>query len=265
MLLVDNDIQKILNGSNKKNGETYIENGEQECITNIGYDLRAEHFYFNEHEYSECELQPGESAFVAAQERVCFDDKTVGKIVLKNSRIRMGLTMDAPLYQPGHKATILFRLTNLSSNNIKLLSGEKYTTLLFDRLPNAPSKPYNGTFQDEISFRNLGNYYAKYIKQIEKLNGKIQTLKTLEKSIYTNVLTILSIFVAIFTVINSNITFMQNTTSILQFIALNTALLGAISFLIVLIANVLERKGKKSLWTIPLACLVVAIITYRLD
>lgn len=109
MLLVDQEIQIFLrNGTLPDQGQTAIYNGVPECVTNIGYDLRAKSFARAGHEEDSCELQPGESVFVTSEEIVKFDHHTVGKLALKNSRIRMGLTMDAPVYQPGHKTVVFF-------------------------------------------------------------------------------------------------------------------------------------------------------------
>ena len=68
MLLVDQEIQIFLrNGTLPDQGQTAIYNGVPECVTNIGYDLRAKSFAQAGHEEDSCELQPGESVFVTSE------------------------------------------------------------------------------------------------------------------------------------------------------------------------------------------------------
>ena len=260
-LLVDRDIRKLLAHSHAEEelAAPYIENGIEECITNIGYDLRADHFMRDNKVLTECLLEPGESVFVSSKEIIGFDNSMIGRIVLKNSRIRMGLTMDAPMYQPGHITPIYFRLTNISQNEIKLEQAEKYVTLIFEQLDDDPEKPYDGTFQKEFSFQGLADYKSKYIDQIQSIKDQVRDLKSLEKNVYSNVITILTIFVAIFTILNVNISLVQQITSGWNILAYNIIILGAIGFLIALMDEVLHRENKKHcLWAVPIACLIVS-------
>ena len=266
MLLVDQEIQIFLrNGTLPDQGQTAIYNGVPECVTNIGYDLRAKSFARAGHEEDSCELQPGESVFVTSEEIVKFDHHTVGKLALKNSRIRRGLTMDAPVYQPGHKTVVFFRLTNVSSNLVYLRKGEKYAMLMFEQLENAPEHPYQGAFRNEFSFQGLADYTSQYADQIKSLDGKINNLKSLEKSIYGNVVTILTIFIAIFTILNVNISLAETAATAKAFLIYNLATLGAISFLGVLMEELIHREGQRKhwLWLIPGICFL-GVVTLAL-
>lgn len=259
MLLVDKDIRTFLmNGEVEDKTQTFIKNGNEECVTPIGYDLRAEIFTRDEKKVETYELQPGESVFVQSKELINFDSVTVGKISLKNSRIRMGLTLDCPVHQPGHTTKIFFRLTNVSSSAISLRAGEKYAMLMFEQLDSSPEHPYSGTFDNEFSFSGLGNYASEYSDQIKKIDKKIKDLESLEKNIYSNVLTILSVFVAIFTILNVNITFASQSASSVSFLAFNLATIGAIAFLSLFLTSLLKRDGKNPgvLWFLPVICFV---------
>jgi hypothetical protein len=175
----------------------------------------------------------------------------------------MGLSMDAPVYQPGHKQTrIYFRLTNISDSMIKLESGEQYTMLMFEQLNKAPDNPYNGVFQEEFDFKGLAGYTSKYADQIESMDGKIKDLKTLEKRVYENVITILSIFVAIFTLINVNVSLASSAGSGSSFLVFNLGTLGAFSFLALLLNELLNQDSKKNrwLWIVPVMCFVSVIL-----
>lgn len=263
MILLDKDIKKLLIRSSAEGKKTvpYIENGDESCITNIGYDLRADCFMRDGKTLSECQLEPGESVFVGSKEIIGFSNDLVGRVVLKNSRIRMGLTMDAPVYQPGHITPIYFRLTNISQDEITLEHLEKYATLMFEQLEYSPDKPYNGTFQQEFSFKGLAGYKSKYIDQIQSIGDKVQDIKSLEKSVYSNVITILTIFVAIFTILNVNISLVQQAISGIQVLSYNIIILGAIGFLVALMDEVLHRESKNSrhyLWFVPVICFVIS-------
>lgn len=138
--------------------------------------------------------------------------------------------------------------------------------LMFEQLENAPSCPYEGAFDNEFSFAGLGNYASEYSDQIKILDKKIKDIESLEKSIYGNVLTILSIFVAIFTIINVNITFVSQGASGISFFAFNLATIGAISFLSLFLTSLLKKDEKNPglLWFLPVVCFfAVAFLCFQ--
>lgn len=262
MILTDNDIKVFVeNGrkSNVDNKQTAIIDGDEACVTNVGYDLRAECFILDKKEETKLDLNPGETVFMKSLERIAFDNLTCGHIYTKNSRIRMGITAEAPFYQPGHITNIYVRITNISDKVIELCSGEKYVMMAFEQLDKEPTKPYNGTFQNEDSYRQLAGYRSEYAEQIKSMDGKMKDLQTLERSIYGNVVTILTIFIAIFSIINVNVSLVSNGADKFTFLILNLSILGSVSFLAVLMDEILNRqKGKKHwLWVIPALCFAV--------
>lgn len=260
MPLVDKDLKTfLLNGKIADTRQTAILDGDESCITNIGYDLRADFFAKDGKLVEYCALQPGESVFVQSKEIVSFDTFTSGRVALKNSRIRMGLTLDAPIYQPGHKTKIFFRLTNLSNAELSLEKGKKYAMLLFDQLLQPPEHPYTGAFVDEFSFKGLADYRSEYTSQIKSIDGKLKNLQDVEKNIYANVIAILAVFVAVFTLLNVNIDLVGRAASGLLFLQFNLAVLGSISFLCVLLVFLLRKEAKPSkwLWLVPACCFAV--------
>lgn len=261
MILVDKEIKTFVENGRKDgidNNQTAIIGGEEDNITNIGYDLRAEGFIVDNKIKSECCINPGETVFMKSFERILFDNKTCGRIYTKNSRIRMGLTAEAPLYQPGHSTNIFVRLTNISDKVIMLKSGEKYVILTFEQLSKEPKEPYNGTFQNEEEYLKLAGYKAAYDEQTKAVDEKINDIKELERSIYTNVVTILTIFIAIFSIINVNVSLISDCADKFTFLTLNLSILGAISFLSVLMDEILNRGREKKhwLWLIPSICFI---------
>lgn len=238
-----------------------IESYYDGCLTNIGYDLRARKFYTGKEAENSVTLLPNESAFVESVEIVSMPHDLLGRVALKNSRIRMGLTLDAPVYQPGHKTRIYFRVTNVSADSITLYQDEKYAMLMFEQLTGEPDAPYEGVFQDEFNYRGLGDYTDVYKRQRKELEKKTEDLKELERSIYSNVLSILAIFMALFSFLTMNISLSVNSATVEQYLIFNALLLGGISFLVALLS--LAMKNNK--WTnwIPAAiCFIAAFALY---
>lgn len=162
MVIVDHEI------ADRVERDNLIDSFDASCLTNVGYDLRAKKFYVSNKPEERVVLQPSESAFVESVEIVSMPTDMIGRIALKNSRIRQGLSLDAPVYQPGHTTRIYFRLTNVSGNRIELDSDERYATIMFDRLSAVPDKPYTGAFSDEFQYKGLGDYKNAYKKQIRE-------------------------------------------------------------------------------------------------
>lgn len=178
MILVDHDIRAFLaNAAANEPDQTTIYHGDESCITGIGYDLRTSRVYQNGKAASEYQLNPGESVFLESEEVIQFDAQTIGRVFLKNSRIRMGLMLDAPVYQPGHKTKIYFRLTNVSNDVLKIEQDAKYAMLMFEQLDKAPDEPYNGTYQAEFDFKGLGDYKSAYLEQIQSIEGKVKNIQ----------------------------------------------------------------------------------------
>lgn len=257
MVIVDHEIADRV----KRDG--LIDSFDESCLTNVGYDLRAKRFYVSSKAEESVTLHPNESAFVESVEVVSMPTDMLGRVALKNSRIRQGLSMDAPVYQPGHKTRIYFRLTNVSADSIVLYPDERYATILFETLSGEPDRPYDGAFRDEFDYRGLGDYKDIYKRQIREIEKKTDDLKSVENNIYANVLVILTVFVALFSFLTTNISLAANSATIEQYFLFNVLLLGCISFLVALLETVVKSR-KKSWWCwIPAAaCFVAAFILY---
>lgn len=267
MIYVDNIIRTFLvNGDVRETEQTAIFGGDESCVTNIGYDLRAGAFYADNKKSDVYELEPGDSVMVESVEIVHFDFDTCGILNIKNSRLRCGLMIDSPVYQPGHTTRIYFRLTNLSSDNVRLNVGDRYVMLMFEQLTQTPDEPYTGTFKDEFSFRGLAGYRDVYEDQIKHIERKRLDLKSMEKSIYGNVITIITVFVAIFSLLNINFGLADKSADAVSVLVYNLSTLGAISFLSVLLHNLLGTATRRSLWLwlVPILCFVGTALTLLL-
>ena len=71
--------------------------------------------------------------------------------------MRLGLKVDGPLYQPGHKTNIFLRVRNISNKNIILNNKMKIAQLIFLKLNSIPDITYDkqidSHYNNEISFR----------------------------------------------------------------------------------------------------------------
>lgn len=257
MVLVDCQIKERVDSS------SLIDSFSQDHLTNIGYDLRAKNFYTGKEAEESITLQPYESAFVESVEVVTMPVNLIGRVVLKNSRIRQGFSMDAPVYQPGHKTRIYFRITNFSADAITLYRGESYVTILFEELGATPDHPYEGTFRDEFNFRGLGDYKDVYKRQVREIEKKTDDLKSMESSIYANVLVILSVFVALFTLITTNVSLVASCATVEMYFIFNAILLGCISFLAALLKTFLSsKKCNWAIWIPSVICFAVALLLF---
>ena len=63
----------------------------------------------NNKESKNIKLEPHDSAFVMSKESIELPNNIIAKVVLRNSRIRQGLTIDTPIYQPGHRTKVFFQ------------------------------------------------------------------------------------------------------------------------------------------------------------
>lgn len=120
-------------------------------------------------ELTEYELQPGETVFVSSREKISVPTDILVRVAEKNSRMRQGLQVEGPHYQPGHVTYVFMRVRNISTKIIKLAQDMKIAQLIFEELKEIPEVPYsvqeNASFQNEKKNVGLGNYRAEYEKQ----------------------------------------------------------------------------------------------------
>ena len=72
------------------------------------------------------------------------------RVMLRNSRIRQGLSLDAPLYFPGHSTRVFFRVTNIGQGVIALDCSRSIVQLVFERAEGDVERSYDGAFADEL-------------------------------------------------------------------------------------------------------------------
>ena len=135
----------------------------------LSYDLSTREFYTDDEALASVSLAPGESVFVGSEETIDLPSNLACRVMLRNSRIRQGLHLDAPLYFPGHKTRVFFRMTNVSANTIALDREKGPSSIAFEEVQGV-THPYEGAFSEEFDFRGMGDYrdiYRDDVKIVE--------------------------------------------------------------------------------------------------
>ena len=239
-------------------GEKIISPFDANKVQVVCYDLTAASFHPDESsELKEITLQPMESVFIKSKEKITLPDNISASVILRNSRIRQGLHLEAPLYFPGHETIVYYRITNVSGNSITLKEGDCIAAITFNQLPESVDKPYSGGFQKEIKFSGMGKYrdvYASAIKSVKKEKDK---LKNLESRLYGNVLALLAIFVAAFSILNVNVSLAQKA-GVEGLMTFNLSTVGSICILMSLVQYFLPNESEKR-WEIAFVGIALII------
>ena len=98
------------------------------------------------------------------------------------------------------------------------------------------------------------------------MEKKEEDVREIEKSIYGNVLAILAVFVAIFSLISTNVNLLGDESTLRSFIGYNLITIGGVSFLLTLLrTTVLSDLSKKTqrrgfvIWIPTISVFVVAL------
>lgn len=251
MILVDKDIKKyvaerqlILTG--------YLEDN----LNGMSYDLTMDVACDQAgNEHKKYELRPGETVFIKTHEKLSIPNNVLGQIAEKNSRMRQGLKVDGPHYQPGHVTYAFLRIQNISVNTITLESGMRVAQIIFEQLTQVPDMPYStqrgASFQDEVQYRGLGNYKDEYERQTKKeVKQAKEDIEGMSQKIYANVLTLMGILVAVFALLSINYqAFTQAVIDSKYIIVMNLTLTLCIVVMMGLILVFINKaKNKKFLY-----------------
>lgn len=253
-MLVDWEIRALIN-------DGVLQDADDERIGPISYDLRNHAFYRDDERLEKVTLSPGDSTFVGAVESILLTNDLSAQVTLKNSRIRQGLAIAAPIYFPGHGTRVFFRVTNVSADEITLDVNHDIAQVVFERLSSLPNKPYNGVFADEFDYRGLGKYSDVYGSETRKIERKAEEIESMEQRIYGNVIAIMGVFVAVFSLVNVDLSWMSAQEPISSLVILNLSIVGGMSALVGLISTMLGSKGPKAApWVLASVSFLVAIL-----
>lgn len=272
MILVDKNIIERVR-QDKLIEDNYNENN----VNCVSYDLTVDKIITEDKSKKiSYMINPNETVFVKTKEKINMPYDLLGIVTEKNSRMRQGLKVDAPRYQPGHSTFIFLRVQNISNQIILIEENTKIAQIMFETLSEEPVITYdrqnNASFNDEEEYVGFGNYYTEYSKQIKSVDKTIEDAKedidTMSHRIYSNVLALMGIIVAIFSLITINYNASMQTQINFKFIiAMNLSLAFCIVLMMGLIFIFLNSKKHKFLWITYLVIfilLAVAVVTFCL-
>lgn len=102
-------------------------------------------------------------------------------VLLRNSRIRLGPSLDASLFFPGHGTRLSYRVTNVSGNVIALDRSKGIAQVAFQHVNGTVANRYEGKFSDEVNFSGCGGYsdiYAGGLKQVENTREEVEHIES---------------------------------------------------------------------------------------
>ncbi|NMF02028.1 hypothetical protein HF843_02310 [Bifidobacterium boum] len=239
-----------------------LQSADENRVGVISYDLRTEGFYRSKDEGGKplVTLQPGDSVFVGTVETISLPDDVCATVALRNSRIRQGLQLAAPVYFPGHSTRIFFRLTNISADAIELTKADSFAQVMFSSVEGKVEKPYSGAFSGEMDYSGMGRYEQQYSAQMQKIDKKIDDLKSLESRIYGNVMTIMTIIAAVFSLVSVNTqSWHVGLTGIVLVNAVIVASFSALAGLLTLVTRPKQKSAYVIPWVAAAVLYVVAI------
>ena len=147
MVMSDTRIRELIDSG-------VLRNALPDNVGPVSYDLVTKTFCTQEGETARVELAPGDSVFVACRELIELPADMTAEVKLRNSRIRQGLSLEAPLYFPGHHTRVFYRVTNSSADAITLDTSHGIAQLVFSTVEGPVEHPYDGVFSDELNYRD---------------------------------------------------------------------------------------------------------------
>lgn len=242
-----------------------LKNSAAKNFHNAAYDLQVKEIIWVDDDTRNAEshvLKAGESVFVATVETIDMPTDCIGQIIPRNSSIRMGLDIAAPVYQPGHKTRFFIRVTNMGSNEITLGKGMSIFSLMVYRLSHEVTHPYEGAFTDEFSFTEAAMTHSVKTAVAEATTQKEKAVQDVTKNIYATVLTLMSIFIALFSAIIINAKVIPDVHGRADLLFYNLVVLGSISGFVALASFLLDSVDSKirgGLLVLCAACFLVSL------
>lgn len=256
MILVDKDIKQ-------RATEIFLEGYDEKNVKAVSYDLHIDGIINGDGLVKSYELRPNEIVFIKTIEQIKMPQDLMGRIGEKNSRMRQGLCVAGPHYFPGHQTYIFLRIHNISSVSIKLRTNDNIAQIFFEQLTDIPENPYNNqagaAFNEEEQYRGLGKYKDEYEQRMTAVQNANHNLEKKVNGLYANILTIMGVFVSIFSLITINFSSLSEENLTKEFvISMNLSLGIVISSFVGLILLFLNKADNK--WFLLLYIAVVAVL-----
>lgn len=164
---------------------------------------------------------------------------------------------------PNNETFCFLRVQNISDSIITLSKDFAIAQVMFEELKEVPNQTYNKqnpSFQNETEFIGVGKYQPEYEKLSKAFSDTKEDMETLKDKMYANILTIMGIFVSIFTIVSVNIqSFSINEISTHLIATVNLSLISCISVLMGFILLIIH-KGKTKCFRICYTVMILALL-----
>lgn len=191
----------------------------------------------------EYDLKPNETVFISSKETLRLPADFFATVIPRNSCIRQGLDIAAPVYQPGHESKFFIRVRNISDGIITLKQNSSVASVMLYKLDSKVEKPYNGIYSNEFDYQGVGHFHPIPVPSTKRLEKKLESIRDLEKNIYGTVITIMTVFISIFSLINLNANFLGECTTARALISYDLVTIGSIFALVGLVVGILIPRS----------------------
>ncbi|MDY3909036.1 MAG: hypothetical protein SOZ48_04820 [Eubacterium sp.] len=257
MILVDKELREY-------GEDIFVRGYDEKNINAVSYDVTIHSIITDESEVDSYILDPNETIFIKTKEMIHVPDDLLGRIGEKNSKMRLGLQVSGPHYFPGHKTFMFLRVRNISPNRIKIENGEKIAQIFFEKLSDVPDKTYpmqeGASFNYEEKYRGIAGYKDEYNKKIIRIENAKEELEEKESKIYANIMTLMGIFVSIFSLIMVNFTNLTKRNMDIKFLAGINISLAIVIVLFLGLILIFLNKSKNRKFLIGYFILLLALI-----
>jgi deoxycytidine triphosphate deaminase len=262
MTLVDREIKE-------QHDDLILEGYDEKNVNPTSYDLTVGSIILERGENDSFVLPQETTIFIKTKEKIHIPNDLLGHIGEKNSRMREGLWVSGPNYFPGHTTYCFLRVRNISPNEITIKSGDLIAQISFEKLGEVPDHPYNtipeASFNEEDKYRGMGKYESEYEKRIRRVRDEKDDLSRMQGKIYANILTLMGLFVSIFSLIMVNFSQVQKEglLSKTYILTINLSLGFVIALfmgLLLLVLNPKHRKASLIIWISIVIVLFVALL-----
>jgi dCTP deaminase len=139
--------------------QNMVENYDLEkCASPASYELRVGSYLDKrldqrvnlvDSKVGEIAIMPSGFLLVGTMERVNLPNDIVGMLYLRSTYGRRGfISYFQGLVDPGYRGSLTIMLHNLSGESLTITGGERICHLVFEELPQAAAKGYEGAYQN---------------------------------------------------------------------------------------------------------------------
>lgn len=261
MYLQEEELRQLSKDSEIK----LIHDAVPENFRNLAYDLRVKEIQWIEEKKpqtaDEHVLKPGDSIFVSTMEDIKLPNDMIAQIIPRSSSVRMGLDIAAPVYQPGHHTRIFVRITNIADNEITIRQGMSVFSIMFYRLDKPVSHPYAGAFADQFDFNGVKSIHSVQTAIATAAKSEKDKIESTVRNIYATVLTLMSIFITVFSVIIMDGKFLPEIRNGYGVIFFNATLVGTMAALIALVSVLLNKISRRAIIALIITVGICGIIS----